>query len=182
MAFFSCRVPKIFFGTRTHKQIAQISRELRKTEYKRVRYECLLFVFAQFLKLESYVNFVKQVLNTWCTIWDVAQNVLAKGAFWIGGMHYVRIIFLFSFDWIVMFMQLWYVVLDTRLPSLPIHFPADEQGAFRKWNRPLALRGHVTNAPFKQWVGILLMPKIDRAHTNNLPPEIWEETHLREIF
>ena len=134
------------------------------------------------IKLESYVNFVKQVLNTWCTIWDVAQNVLAKGAFWIGGMHYVRIIFLFSFDWVVMFMQLWYVVLDTTLPSLPIHFPADEQGAFRKWNRPLALRGHVTNAPFKQWVGILLMPKIDRAHTNNLPPEIWEETHLREIF
>ena len=43
-------------------------------------------------------------------------------------------------------------------------------------NRPLALRGHVTNASFKQWVGILLMPKIDRA------PEIWEETHLREIF
>ncbi|KAJ7387230.1 Fanconi anemia group J protein [Desmophyllum pertusum] len=31
------KVPKIFFGTRTHKQIAQISRELRKTEYKRVR-------------------------------------------------------------------------------------------------------------------------------------------------
>ena len=31
-------------------------------------------------------------------------------------------------------------------------------------NRPLALRGHVTNASFKQWVGILLMPKIDRAH------------------
>jgi len=33
----SIKVPKIFFGTRTHKQIAQISRELRKTEYKRVR-------------------------------------------------------------------------------------------------------------------------------------------------
>lgn len=31
------KVPKIFFGTRTHKQIAQISRELRKTEYKKVR-------------------------------------------------------------------------------------------------------------------------------------------------
>ena len=30
-------------------------------------------------------------------------------------------------------------------------------------NRPLALRGHVTNASFKQRVGILLMPKIDRA-------------------
>ena len=49
-------------------------------------------------------------------------------------------------------------------------------------NRPLALRGHVTNASFKQWVGILLMPKIDRAHKNYLTPEIWEETHLREIF
>ena len=49
-------------------------------------------------------------------------------------------------------------------------------------NRPLALRGHVTNASFKQWVGILLMPKIIRAHKNYLTPEIWEETHLREIF
>ena len=48
--------------------------------------------------------------------------------------------------------------------------------------RPVALRGHVTNASFKQWVGILLMPKIDRAHKNYLTPEIWGETHLREIF
>ena len=48
-------------------------------------------------------------------------------------------------------------------------------------NRPLALRGHVTNASFKQWVGILLMPK--RAHENYLTPEIWEDnTHLRKIF
>ena len=36
------------------------------------------------------------------------------------------------------------------------------------WYRPLAQRGHVTNASFKQWAGILLMPKIDRAHKNNL--------------
>ena len=49
-------------------------------------------------------------------------------------------------------------------------------------NRPLALRGHVANASVKQWVGILLMPKIVRAHKNYLTPEIWEETHLREIF
>ena len=49
-------------------------------------------------------------------------------------------------------------------------------------NRPLALRGHVTNASFKQWVGILLVPKIVRAHKNYLTPEIWEETHLSEIF
>ena len=49
-------------------------------------------------------------------------------------------------------------------------------------NRPIALRGHVTNASFKQWVGILLIPKIDTAHKNYLTPEIWAETHLREIF
>ena len=49
--------------------------------------------------------------------------------------------------------------------------------------RPLALRDHVTNASFKQWLGILLMTKIDRAHKNYLTPEIWEETYLRaEIF
>ena len=49
-------------------------------------------------------------------------------------------------------------------------------------NRPVALRGHVTNASFKRWVGILLMSNIDRAHKNYFTPEIWEETHLREIF
>ena len=49
------------------------------------------------------------------------------------------------------------------------------------YNRPVALRGHVTNASFKQWVVILLMPKTDRAHKNYLTPEIWEETHLREL-
>ena len=52
----------------------------------------------------------------------------------------------------------------------------------KDYKRPLALRGHVTNASFKQWVGILLMPKIDRAHKNYLTAEIWEETHLREKF
>ena len=40
----------------------------------------------------------------------------------------------------------------------------------------------MTNVSFKRWVGILLMPKIDRAHKNYLTPEIWEETHLREII
>ena len=49
-------------------------------------------------------------------------------------------------------------------------------------NRPLALRGHVINASSKQWVGILLMPKIDRTHKNYLTSEIWDGTLLREIF
>ena len=38
------------------------------------------------------------------------------------------------------------------------------------FNRPLALRGHVTNAAFKQWVGTLLMPKIEGAHKIILRP------------
>ena len=50
------------------------------------------------------------------------------------------------------------------------------------YNRPLALRGHVTNASFKEWVRILLMPKVERAHKNYLTPEIWEEKHLRKTF
>ena len=49
-------------------------------------------------------------------------------------------------------------------------------------NSLLALRGHETNAFFKQWAGIMLMPQIDRAHKYYLTFEIWEETHLREIF
>ncbi|KAG2458714.1 FANCJ protein, partial [Polypterus senegalus] len=35
------QVPKIFFGTRTHKQIAQITRELRRTTYSSVRMSIL---------------------------------------------------------------------------------------------------------------------------------------------
>ncbi|XP_071790208.1 Fanconi anemia group J protein homolog [Asterias amurensis] len=35
------RVPKIYFGTRTHKQIAQLIKELGKTEYKDVRMSIL---------------------------------------------------------------------------------------------------------------------------------------------
>ena len=38
------------------------------------------------------------------------------------------------------------------------------------FNRPRALRGHVTNASFKQWVGTSQMPKIDRAHKIILHP------------
>ena len=53
---------------------------------------------------------------------------------------------------------------------------------FELGNRLLRIRGYVTNASFKQRVGILLMPKIDRAHKNYLTPKIWEETYLREIF
>ena len=41
-------------------------------------------------------------------------------------------------------------------------------------NRPLALRSHMTNPPLKQWVGIPLLPKIDRAHQNCLTCQIWE--------
>ena len=40
----------------------------------------------------------------------------------------------------------------------------------------------MTNASFKQWIGILLMPKIDGAHKNYLTPKIWEQTNLRKIF
>ena len=50
------------------------------------------------------------------------------------------------------------------------------------YNSPFALRGHVTNASLKQWVVILLLPKLDRTHKSYLTPEIWEEMHLREIF
>ena len=39
-------------------------------------------------------------------------------------------------------------------------------------NRSRARRGHVTNAPVKQQVVILLMPKIDRTHKNYLTSEI----------
>ena len=40
--------------------------------------------------------------------------------------------------------------------------------AFIVNNRPLAARGHVTNGSFKQWLEMLLMPKIVKAHKNYL--------------
>ena len=70
-------------------------------------------------------------------------------------------------------------------PFSPVSSPSPPptgEGGGDSWNRPLARRGHVTNASFKQCVGILLMPKIDRAHKNYLTTETWEETRLREIF
>ena len=47
----------------------------------------------------------------------------------------------------------------------------------RLCHRPLAVRGHVTSTSLKQWFGILLMTKIDRALKNYLASGIWEETH-----
>ena len=52
---------------------------------------------------------------------------------------------------------------------------ASVQNAEKVNNRPLALGGHVTNASFKQWVGILLMPKIDRARKTYPTAEIWRK-------
>ena len=51
-------------------------------------------------------------------------------------------------------------------------YQSDRNVPFHLTNRPLALRGHVTNTSLKQLVGVLLMPKIDRAHKNCLTPEI----------
>ena len=50
--------------------------------------------------------------------------------------------------------------------------------AFIVNSRPLAVRGHVTNGSFKQWLEMLLMPKIVKAHKNYLKPEIWEGMHV----
>ena len=38
---FKKKIPRIYFGTRTHKQITQIIRELKKTEYSQVRMSIL---------------------------------------------------------------------------------------------------------------------------------------------
>ena len=46
-------------------------------------------------------------------------------------------------------------------------------GLFNK-NRPLTLRGNVTNASFEQWVGILPMPKL----TEHLILVMWPATNL----
>ena len=40
--------------------------------------------------------------------------------------------------------------------------------AFIVNSRPLAVRGHVTNGSFKQWLEMLLMPKIVKAQKNYL--------------
>ena len=61
----------------------------------------------------------------------------------------------------------------------PVEVPKFFSGLFARGLLHLEV---MTNASFKQWLGILLMTKIDRAHKNYVTPEIWEEMHLREIF
>ena len=51
-------------------------------------------------------------------------------------------------------------------------YQSDRNVPFHLTNRPLALRGHVNNTSLKQLVGVLLMPKIERAHKNYLTPKI----------
>ena len=48
-------------------------------------------------------------------------------------------------------------------------------------NWSLTLRGHLTNAFFKQWVGQSTY-LADRALKNYFTPQMWEKTLLREIF
>ena len=77
------------------------------------------------------------------------------------------------------------ITLDSEQPMLKTdhlsvwggikQFEHFQRGLYFSDNRPLALRGHVTNTSLKRLVGILLMPKIDRAHKNYLTCEIWEK-------
>ena len=84
----------------------------------------------------------------------------------------------------------WLTFLTGRFKKSGIYIPTFVTDNFQEVQKPWVweigllyyLIGHVTNASFKQGVEILLMPKIDKAHKNYLKPEIWEETHLREIF
>ena len=67
--------------------------------------------------------------------------------------------------------------------SLCSHVPSSDLFlAGIRLNRPLALPGLMTNALFKQRLGILLLTKNDRVHKNDLTPKILKEMHLREIF
>ena len=54
------KVPKIFFGTRTHKQVAQIVRELKKTAYSSVR--------RNFLSDVSHLFFFYGIYLLWGTV------------------------------------------------------------------------------------------------------------------
>ena len=67
------------------------------------------------------------------------QNIAVLGQFCAEG-----------FTWLLT----WDPITDRRLSWSTYLFRTNEI------NWPLALRGHVTNAFFKQWVGILLMPKL----------------------
>ena len=90
----------------------------------------------------------------------------------------------FLFDMFAFFGRL-KITLDSEQPMLKTDHPSVwggikqfehfQRGLYFSDNRPLALRGHVTNTSLKRLVGILLMPKIDRAHKNYLTCEIWEK-------
>ena len=95
-----------------------------------------------------------------------------KLALWHYGQLWDRRLWTFEAFWLVQAKN------KMRRSAIALRLPKRIQAH----NRPVALRGHVTNASFKRCVEILLMPKIDRTHKNYLTPEIWEETHLRQIF
>ena len=84
----------------------------------------------------------------------------------------------------------WLAFLTGRFKKSGIYIPTfvtdNYQEVQKLWVWEIGLLycliGHMTNASFKQGVEILLMPKIDKGHKNYVKPEIWEETHLREIF
>ena len=75
-----------------------------------------------------------------------------------------------------------------HIREILVHWPFLEISGPQKWvvGATLALKHNflagTLNASYKQWVGILLMPNIDRAHKNYLTPKIWEKTQLREII
>ena len=50
------------------------------------------------------------------------------------------------------------------------------------YHGPLALIGHMTNASFKQWLGILLMTKIDMEHIKIILPQNLRGNTIKEIF
>ena len=84
---------------------------------------------------------------------------------------------------ICLIFDLYYIsCLSSQLQDLTFSRPPHAHNQMLFIYNRLTLRGHVTNASFKQWVRILLMPKVDRAHKNYLTPEIWEEKHLRKTF
>ncbi len=76
---FRCRpkVPKIWFGTRTHKQIAQIAKELGRTAYKNVKFVLYSSDLHKFsLDLVSENGFNQNVLISGCVFWPAGSTLV----------------------------------------------------------------------------------------------------------
>lgn len=106
----NCRPPRIFYTTRTHKQVKQVIRELNKTVYKNV--ECVRYSQPLITHIASFER------------WDWrSPNALSIYFKYSCCMVYVTVCAFWGVAIISAFIR-WWVRVATNLPNVSISFVA----------------------------------------------------------